>query len=356
MGDPTGIGPEIIARSLGEIETFNQCMPLVFGRARVLARALRLIGSDQQVLRVDSMEAWEEEVNDLLGDSQAEVQASGRLPPKVFCLEVGDSSHDSLEDGKISAGGGQLAYEALVAATRLTLDKRLDGIVTAPLQKESLHLAGHKWPGHTEILADLCGVDKFAMMLYLPHNPQRRIVGEVGFGVIHVTLHMALKEVFDHITSQNILATIELAHDTFQSIRRRKGGPTSPALAVSSLNPHCGEGGLFGDEEERIIRPAVQQAKQRGWNVEGPLSVDTLMPIAIDGKYDAVVAMYHDQGHIALKLLDMYEAINITLGLPIVRTSVAHGTAHDISWRGIARHRGMTQAIFIAASLAAKQT
>jgi 4-hydroxythreonine-4-phosphate dehydrogenase len=165
---------------------------------------------------------------------------------------------------------------------------------------------------------------------------------------------MALREVFQNLSVDNIVEKIHLAQDTFERFRRAYKLDGPPALAVAALNPHGGEGGLFGDEESRIIAPAVAQARLRGWHVQGPLPVDTLMPRAVQGEFDAVIAMYHDQGHIALKLLDMFDAVNITLGLPIVRTSVAHGTAHDVAWQGKARASGMVQAILSAAWLSAK--
>jgi len=181
--------------------------------------------------------------------------------------------------------------------------------------------------------------------------------GPAGLGVVHVTLHMALRDVFANLTIPAISEKIDLAHAYFSRLRKSmqlvdEHGSTSPRIAVAALNPHGGEHGRFGDEEIRIIEPAVRLAQQRGIRVEGPLPVDTLMPKAVRGEYDAVVAMYHDQGHIALKLLDMFEAVNITLGLPIIRTSVAHGTAHDIAWQGIAKPGGMTQAVLAAARLA----
>ena len=191
------------------------------------------------------------------------------------------------------------------------------------------------------------------MMLYLPPGKSDR-GGHAGLGVVHVTLHMALREIFQHLSCDSIFEKIELAQHAFFKLRRSLGLPPSPALAVAALNPHAGEGGLFGDEENRIILPAVRRAVAQNWNVIGPLSVDTLMPAAVSGKYDAVIAMYHDQGHIALKLLDMFDAVNITLGIPIVRTSVAHGTAHDIAWQNRARASGMIQAIVTASRLGAK--
>jgi len=188
------------------------------------------------------------------------------------------------------------------------------------------------------------------MMLYLPPGPPRHGT-EAGFGVVHVTLHMALREVFDHINEPNILEKIGLAQRVFERILRSMNIPRSPRIAVAALNPHAGEGGRFGREEIDAIEPAVQRARQQGLDVVGPLPTDTLMPRAVDGAFDAVVAMYHDQGHIALKLLDMFDAVNITLGLPIVRTSVAHGTAHDIAWQNRAEASGMVQAIQTAVRL-----
>ena len=186
-------------------------------------------------------------------------------------------------------------------------------------------------------------------MLYLPPGPQ--ICGERGLGVVHVTLHMALRDVFDNLTSDEIVDKVRLADQVFRDL-----GPIddtrNPRLAVAALNPHAGEEGIFGDEEQRIISPAVQHAASIGYDVVGPLPADTLMARAREGEFDAVVAMYHDQGHIALKLLDMHAAVNVTLGLPIVRTSVAHGTAFDLAWQGCAETRGMVEAVVTAARLA----
>jgi len=262
---------------------------------------------------------------------------------------------EDAQPGKIDALGGQAAYDSLLAATQLCLSKRVDGLVTAPLQKKSLDLAGHHWPGHTELLGHLCGVDTTAMMLYLPPGKPNH-GGVSGLGVVHVTLHMALREVFEHLTPANILKTIELTHSYFSRLALAQGRLEAPKIAVTALNPHAGESGRFGTEEIECIAPAVLEARKLGIDATGPWAVDTLMPRAAKGEFDAVVAMYHDQGHIALKLLDMFEAVNITLGLPIVRTSVAHGTAHDIAWKGIAKSGGMVQAILAAAKLCMAST
>jgi 4-hydroxythreonine-4-phosphate dehydrogenase len=270
--------------------------------------------------------------------------------PKAYCIPAGPDDWGDKIEPTIQAKGGSAAYEALVLATRLALAGKVNAIVTSPLQKKSLQLAGHDWPGHTELLASLCDVKDHAMMLYLPPGPPKH-GGPAGLGVVHVTLHMALRDVFEHLTQSNIVEKIHLAHRVFSRIRASLSMAGQPAIAVTALNPHGGESGRFGDEEFRIIAPAVALARSEGLNVTGPHPVDTLMPKAADGEYDAVVAMYHDQGHIALKLLDMFDAVNITLGLPIVRTSVAHGTAHDIAWKNIAKATGMSQAILTAVRL-----
>ena len=337
MGDPTGIGPEIIAGALLDPAVATWCTPLVVGRTEIMRRASRVIGANIDWIACST------------GD-QIQVPESSAERPRILCLDAASEESEHAQSGQIDARGGQAAYDSLVAATRLCLDKRADGIVTAPLQKKSLDLAGHSWPGHTELLGHLCGVDTTAMMLYLPAGKPNH-GGPSGLGVVHVTLHMALREVFEHITRENILKTIELTHDYFSRLARAEGRQSPPRIAVTALNPHAGESGRFGTEEIECIGPAVLAAQGLGIDASGPWAVDTLMPKAAQGQFDAVVAMYHDQGHIALKLLDMFEAVNITLGLPIVRTSVAHGTAHDIAWKGIAQCGGMVQAILAAAKL-----
>jgi 4-hydroxythreonine-4-phosphate dehydrogenase len=238
-----------------------------------------------------------------------------------------------------------VAYQCVTAAVRWTLEGKVDGIVTAPLSKKALHAAGHFYPGHTELLAEMCGVREFAMMLYLP--PSDLVRGPAGLGVAHVTLHQSMRSIFADLTPEAIQSKCRLAHDVM-----RRLGVREPRVAVCALNPHAGEEGLFGDEERTTIAPAVAEARRAGLNVVGPFPTDTLMMRARDGEFDAVVAMYHDQGHIALKLLGMHFAVNITLGLPIVRTSVAHGTAFDRAWQGTARGEGMVAAIVTAAKLA----
>jgi 4-hydroxythreonine-4-phosphate dehydrogenase len=348
MGDPTGIGPEVIIGAIASGIPLQSCVPIAIGNSAILKRASDLLGVDIFVHAFRTI---------------AEAKQHHRLtrPFKgstLYCLETGDPTVEQVVGPKfvptIDYRAGQAAYDYVVKGVELCLKGELDGLVTAPLHKVALSGAGHQWPGHTELLADLCGTDASAMMLYLPPGKPNH-GGPAGLGVVHVTLHCALREVFEQLSVDSIFEKIRLAREFFSTLRSSMGLPTEPKIAVAALNPHAGESGRFGDEESSIIRPAVEKATQLGWNVSGPLPVDTLMPIAVRGDFDVVVAMYHDQGHIALKLLDMFEAVNITLGLPIIRTSVAHGTAHDIAWKGIADCGGMVQAILVAARLASSK-
>jgi 4-hydroxythreonine-4-phosphate dehydrogenase len=341
LGDPTGIGPEITIESIACSDITESVRLIVLGSPEVLHRAARFVNRDMAIDCIGSV------------DDITNIPFSSKN--SICCLPTGPDNWDDLQP-TVMAKGGEAAYQCLVRGTELALAKKVDAIVTCPLHKVALHLAGHDWPGHTELLAELCGVHDHAMMLYLPPQPNGRL-GPLGLGVVHVTLHMALRDVFEHITVESIQEKIGLAHHVFDRIGKATGNPYNVRIAVAALNPHCGEQGRFGREEIEIIQPAVELAKQNGLPVAGPLAVDSLMYKAAAGEYDAVVAMYHDQGHIALKLLDMFDAVNITLGLPIVRTSVAHGTAHDIAWSkqrastSAIQYTGMIRAIQIAASL-----
>ena len=253
--------------------------------------------------------------------------------------------------GANDARAGRAAYEYLVAAAQAAIAGQVDAITTAPLSKAALHLAGLDYPGHTEILAELCGVRDYAMMLYLPGIKYLPGSGDPiephNLGVVHATLHTSIRSVPELLTSTLIQEKIGLI-DRFL---KRTGCP-APRIAVCALNPHAGEEGLFGDEEIRTIASAVASAAQTGISAAGPLPADTLFRRACSGEFNGVVAMYHDQGHIALKLVGVDRAVNVTLGLPIVRTSPSHGTAFDIAWRGTARADGMIEAIRVAAVLA----
>ncbi len=263
----------------------------------------------------------------------------------IPCLASGRDDVLDIAPGTIDARGGQAAYDALLVAARLALAGEVDALTTAPLHKAALWRAGHKYPGHTELLAELCGVDDFAMMLYL--GPGVEVRGPAGLAIVHVTLHMALADVFVALSPEAILRKARLVSRVMAEFKGSR-----PRVGVCALNPHAGEEGLFGGEELAIIRPAVERGLAEGLDLAGPLAADTLIARARDGQFDAVVAMYHDQGHIAIKLLAMHRAVNVTLGLPIVRTSVAHGTAFDLAWQGRAETAGLIEALRVAARLA----
>lgn len=331
MGDPSGIGPEVIVRAWADPQVHEHVQPLVIGHPDILLRAARLVGHEISLAPLSSP-------NDL-----SEVPAG---PRNIPIIKVCNDNVVDVPSGVVDARAGEAAYQCVTTAARWALGKQIDGIVTAPLSKAALHAAGHHYPGHTELLAEMCGVQDFAMMLYLP--PGEQVRSPAGLGVAHVTLHQSLRSVFADLTPEAIVTKCRLADGVMKRLEVSK-----PRVAVCALNPHAGEDGLFGDEERTIIATAVAEAREAGLNVSGPYPTDTLMLRARDGEFDAVVAMYHDQGHIALKLLGMHAAVNITLGLPIVRTSVAHGTAFDRAWQGTAQSGGMVAAILTAAKLAA---
>ena len=331
MGDAAGVGPEVIAGCWPSVEVHELCRPFVVGHPDILRRAVELWKLPIEVRTIASPE---------------------EAKPTRTSIPVLQACGDDVVAAPrcvVDARHGRAAYDCLVAAARLALDGRIAALTTAPLHKAALHAAGHHYPGHTELLAELCNVDDFAMMLYL--GPQPSLHGASGLGVIHVTLHMALRDVFANLNPTAIGEKIHLAHDVMQQI---KG--STPRIGVAALNPHAGESELFGDEEGRLITPAVAKAKAEGIDVAGPFPTDTLMVRARDGEFDAVVAMYHDQGHIALKLLGMHRAVNVTLGLPIVRTSVAHGTAFDLAWQCRAETSSMVEALRVAALLVDKRS
>jgi len=334
MGDPAGVGPEVIVKAWADSRVHEVCRPVVFGHPQMLEKAVVLVGGKLEMVVVSDIAE--------MGDRRSE-------PGTIFCLPVGDDGLLEVPGGSIDARTGQAAYDAVVLATDMAIAGAVQGVVTAPLSKSALHAAGHHYPGHTELLAERCGVEDFAMMLYLP--PEEVPHCPAGLGVVHVTLHMALREVFGNLTSEAVCAKCGLA----DRVMREGLGLAAPRVGVCALNPHGGEDGLFGDEETRIIAPGVAQAQSQGINAQGPYPTDTLMGRARDGEFDVIVAMYHDQGHIALKLLGMHRAVNVTLGLPIVRTSVAHGTAFDRAWQGTAESSGMVAALLTAAQLAGQR-
>lgn len=317
LGDVAGIGPEIVARAWTALTSFAR--PVVVGDPAWVRRGLALTQSDAEVRVIDAPDA---------------IEPTGALIP---CLHASEQDLSGVVTGRIDARAGRAAYDFLCRAIDLTMQGQADAIVTCPLQKEGLHAAGLRHPGHTEILGERTGTKRFAMLLH----------GD-GLTVAHVTLHMALRDVFAHSKTSAIRERIDLLDELLPALHGRR-----PRLAVAALNPHASDGGLFGDEEALIIAPAIAQARADGVEVSGPYPADTLFVRAHRGDFDGIVAMYHDQGHIAMKLRSGWRCVNITAGLPIIRTSVAHGTAYDIAGRGIADEASLIEAARVAAKLAA---
>ena len=327
MGDVAGIGPEIIAHALGKLGGLA-VRPLVVGDPDVLHRAFQLVGTPPSISEVESPgHAWEMDPD--LG---------------IPCWNPSGADTSDVPPGRVSPVAGRGAYDWLVAAARAALSGDVDVIVTAPLNKAALHAGGHHYPGHTEILAEECGAKDFAMMLYLPFGSV--VKGAHGLGVVHETLHTSIASVPGLLSTESIAEKIRLM-DSFL----KRLGCGEPRIGVCALNPHAGEEGLFGNEESTVIQPAVELARREHIGARGPFPADTLMQRAVHGAFDGIVAMYHDQGHIALKLIAFQKAVNVTLGLPIVRTSPSHGTGFDISWRGMADDFGMREAIRVGMEL-----
>ena len=348
MGDPAGVGPEIIAGAWRDffaeerlrssnVFPLPKTRPFVFGDPEMIARGAALRGVDLKIVPVDA-----NDVNDAANDYAS--VGGGDVVPVVPCC-----AHDvaRVAIGKICPEGGDAAFRSLNRAIDLALARKVDAIVTAPLHKESLHLAGHNYPGHTEILAERCKTTDFGMALYL--GPCASLASPTGLGVVHVTLHTSMRNAVDAITRRGVVEKIGLMRRFMTTILGRE-----PKIGVCALNCHASDGGLFGDEERTIVAPAVEEARGSGADVAGPFPADTLFLDAKNGLYDGIVAMYHDQGHIAVKMLDMFAAVNVALGLPIIRTSVAHGTAFNIAGKGLATTKSLIEAIRVAALFAKK--
>ncbi|MDF1739609.1 MAG: 4-hydroxythreonine-4-phosphate dehydrogenase PdxA [Verrucomicrobiales bacterium] len=316
MGDPAGVGPEICLDLLSDENVASCCVPIVFG--------------DRSV-------------------PEACAEKTGKAPPAAFCDEAGIEAADrpcvfhiesiglhEFQPGAINAATGRAAYTYITKSIDLALAGLIDGVATAPINKEALSSAGITQPGHTEIFAERSGTERYCMML----------TSEIITCSL-VTIHVGYHEVPELLSEARILEVIELTREAMTRIRGRE-----PKIVVCGLNPHAGENGLFGNrEEERIILPAIESARKAGANVEGPLPPDTAFLKWRRAETDAYVCMYHDQGLIPLKALAFDEAINTTLGLPIVRTSVDHGTALDIAWQGKANHQSLIEAVRLAAKM-----
>jgi len=317
MGDPSGIGPEIILKSFGNSEIRDNRI-IVIGDYNVMQAAYKMLKTKSFKLnRIQNV--------------QDGIFKRGVLN----ILDLPLVNMNDLQPGKVQAISGNAAFECIRKAVKLAENKDIDAIVTAPLNKEALHLAGHKFPGHTEILSSLTGTRDYAMLLY-----------EKRLSVIHVSTHVSLLEAITGLRRERIEKVIELGNEAMKRLCANE-----PRIAVAGINPHAGENGLFGKEEINEIIPAVKNMKSLGINVDGPLPPDTVFLQTLNGKYDLVVAMYHDQGHIPLKLIGFSSGVNVTVGLPFLRTSVDHGTAFDISWKGKANEDSMVEAIKLSIKL-----
>jgi 4-phospho-D-threonate 3-dehydrogenase / 4-phospho-D-erythronate 3-dehydrogenase len=318
MGDAAGIGPEIIVKALADRSVYAACRPVVVGDAKTLDEMVGITRREVAVRAIDALD-----------------QAAYTFGT-IDCLDL-DLLPPGIRSGRLSAAAGDAAFRYLVKAIDLAGEGSIDAICTAPLNKKALHMGGHDFPGHTEILAQYSGAGDFAMMFAAPQ-----------LNVILVTIHVGLIEAIRLIDPERVGRTIALAHGALAQM-----GVDPVRIAVCGINPHAGEDGLFGErEEEEKIVPAVRRAVSQGLEVSGPYPADTVFLRAVRGEFDVVVAMYHDQGLIPIKTLGIDAAVNVTLGLPFVRTSVDHGTAFDIAGRGVADETNMKTAILHAAALA----
>ena len=331
MGDPSGNGPEISVKTLGQAKIYDICRPVIIGDAAVIEKAAR-----EAVKRQDIVIHPVTSVKECLFKSGT-----------IDVYDLHNVETEKLKIGKVDAMSGHAAFTSVKKVIELALAGEIDATITNALNKEALNLAGHSYAGHTEIYADLTGTKDYSMML-----------AEENLRVVHVSTHVSLREACDRVKKDRVLKVIELAHNTCRSL-----GIGEPRVAVAGLNPHAGESGLFGREEIEEITPAIEAARTKGINAEGPIPPDTVFAKAHGGLYDIVVAMYHDQGHIPLKVLGFQydrdtgkwkavKGVNITLGLPIIRSSVDHGTAFGHAWQGSANELSLISAIEYGVKLA----
>ena len=320
MGDPAGIGPEVTAKALADGRVSSECRAIVVGSAAAMKDSYRLIGGGPSVQTVHSLQ-------DIAGQDGV-----------VDVLDLENLDYARIEVGQVSAAAGKASVEWVLKAGEMAMAREVEAIVTAPINKEACSLAGYKDIGHMEIFQRQSGASEVATMLMAE-----------GLRVVHLTTHRPLRVACDYVTMPNVLAKIGLIDESF-----RQWGFSSPRIGVAALNPHASDGGLLGDEEERQIAPAVEEARSRGVDAIGPVPSDTIFTQAINGRYDVVLAMYHDQGHIPIKVHNWAKSVSVNLGLPFVRTSVDHGTAFDIAGRGVADHESMLEAIGVAVDLVSK--
>ena len=307
MGDPAGVGPEVICMALKELSPEQRAGIIVIGDSHYLRKADTLVGAGLEF-------------------GQAFTDLSPGVVPVV---EIGEDINQEIKPGVVSSGGGEIAYRCIARAAELCKSGSIDVMVTAPINKSALHKAGYQFDGHTGLLTHLSESQQSFMLLT-----------SEKLSTIHVTTHVSMRDATDRITTARVLATIKAGNDHMKSM-----GLTKPRIAVAGLNPHCGEGGIFGTEDIEQIQPAVEIARKEGVDVQGPIPGDTVFFRAVGGEFDLVVSQYHDQGHAPIKLLAFDTAVNVTLGISLRRTSVDHGTAFDIAWTGAADHKNMLHAI-----------
>ena len=318
MGDPAGIGAEVTAKALQDDWVYEKCRPFVVGSAAAMSAALDLIGADGRAGAVHDL-----------------ADVSGRRGA-IDVLDLENLDFSQIEYGAVSADAGRASVEWILRAGELAASGQVAAIATAPINKEACSLAGHKDIGHMEIFQRQTQAPNVATMLMAR-----------SLRVVHLTTHRSLRVACDYVTRENVLGKIELTDRCF-----REWGFAAPRIGVAALNPHASDGGLLGDEEAEQIAPAVQDARRGGVDATGPIPADTVFNQAIDGGFDAVIAMYHDQGHIPIKVHDWAKSVSVNLGLPFVRTSVDHGTAFDIAGAGVADAESMLESIRVAVSLA----
>jgi 4-hydroxythreonine-4-phosphate dehydrogenase len=319
MGDPTGIGPEIIVKALSMKEPFQVCRPIVFGDRGVLQRANEILGL------TGSVEVFEK------------IPEEGYDPQKIFLIPLSQLEVDSLHFGKPNSKCGKAIVTYIEEAVKWVKNGMLDAITTCPINKQAINEAGYPFPGHTELLAHLAQAPRVAMMFLSPR-----------WKVVLITTHLPLKEVSKWITSDRILSTIRMTDEGLKKFF----GILHPKIAILGLNPHSGEEGLLGNEERMEIIPAIKMAKTQGMMAEGPFPADSFFNLSAPAPFDVVISMYHDQGLIPIKMAGFKEAVNFTLGLPFIRTSVAHGTAYDIAGKGLADPTNLIHALTTASQLA----
>lgn len=321
MGDTAGIGPEIIVKAFALGRIYDICRPLVVGEGNTIQEAIKLINEPVKLHPVNTV-----------------TEVKGQ-PGIIDLLDLRNIDRSEVVLGQVSPACGRAAMEYISRAVQLALEGEAKAIVTAPISKEATRKAGYGEMGHLEFIAKLTGTAEYATMLV--SGPLR---------VVHLTTHYSLKHACDFVTRERILARLKLTHDTFQ-----RWGIKHPRIAVAALNPHAGEGGLLGSEEIEEIGPAIKEAQGLAIDACGPFPADSVFYRAINGEFDAVLAMYHDQGHIPIKVYGFEKSVSIALGLPLVRTSVDHGTAFDIAGKGVANHESLVEAIKIAVNLVKRE-